>query len=115
MLSGGGGAGRGPGAVWGWGGGEGGGGGGGGGGAVGAGAREAVGARKPQIPDERLSLMFACTHPAIERGIRAPLMLQTILGFDAATIASAFLVSPATMGQRLTRAKNKIRQAGIPF
>jgi RNA polymerase sigma-70 factor (ECF subfamily) len=76
---------------------------------------EAVVATKPQIPDERLSLMFACTHPAIERGIRAPLMLQTILGFDAATIASAFLVSPATMGQRLTRAKNKIRQAGIPF
>jgi RNA polymerase sigma-70 factor (ECF subfamily) len=59
---------------------------------------EAVVASKPQIPDERLSLMFACTHPAIERGIRAPLMLQTILGFDAATIASAFLVSPATMG-----------------
>ena len=76
---------------------------------------EAVVASKPQIPDERLSLMFACTHPAIERGIRAPLMLQTILGFDAATIASAFLVSPATMGQRLTRAKSKIRQAGIPF
>ena len=76
---------------------------------------EAAVASKPQIPDERLSLMFACTHPAIERGIRAPLMLQTILGFDAATIASAFLVSPATMGQRLTRAKNKIRQAGIPF
>jgi RNA polymerase sigma-70 factor (ECF subfamily) len=74
---------------------------------------EAVVASKPQIPDERLSLMFACTHPAIERGIRAPLMLQTILGFDAATIALAFLVSPATMGQRLTRAKNKIRQAGI--
>jgi RNA polymerase sigma-70 factor (ECF subfamily) len=59
--------------------------------------------------------MFACTHPAVERGIRAPLMLQTILGFDAATIASAFLVAPATMGQRLARAKSKLRQAGIPF
>ena len=59
--------------------------------------------------------MFACAHPAIERGIRAPLMLQTILGFDAAAIASAFLVSPRTMGQRLVRAKNRIRQAGIPF
>src|SRR5262249_60394475 len=58
---------------------------------------------------------FACTHPAVERGIRAPLMLQTILGFDAATIASAFLVAPATMGQRLARAKSKLRQAGIPF
>ena len=67
------------------------------------------------IPDERLALMFACAHPAIAPGIRAPLILQTILGFDAATIASAFLMSPATMGQRLVRAKNKIRQAGIPF
>ncbi|TIT02162.1 MAG: RNA polymerase subunit sigma-70, partial [Mesorhizobium sp.] len=50
------------------------------------------------LPDERLRLMFACAHPAIEAGVRAPLILQTILGFDAATIASAFLVSPATMG-----------------
>jgi RNA polymerase sigma-70 factor, ECF subfamily len=67
------------------------------------------------IPDERLSLMFACAHPAIEAAIRAPLILQTILGFDAATIASAFLVAPTTMGQRLARAKAKIRLAGIPF
>jgi RNA polymerase sigma-70 factor, ECF subfamily len=67
------------------------------------------------IPDDRLSLMFACAHPAIDPGIRAPLILQTILGFDAATVASAFLVSPATMGQRLVRAKTKIREAGIPF
>ena len=67
------------------------------------------------IPDDRLSLMFACAHPAIDPGIRAPLILHTVLGFDAATIASAFLVSPATMSQRLVRAKNKIRQAGIPF
>jgi RNA polymerase sigma-70 factor (ECF subfamily) len=76
---------------------------------------EAVTANELQIPDERLALMFACTHPAVDRGIRAPLMLQTILGFDAATIASAFLVSPSTMGQRLARAKSKLRQAGIPF
>src|SRR5258705_8799399 len=68
-----------------------------------------------EIPDDRLSLMFACAHPAIDPGIRAPLILQTLLGFDAATIASAFLVSPAAMGQRLSRAKNKIREAGIPF
>jgi RNA polymerase sigma-70 factor (ECF subfamily) len=67
------------------------------------------------IPDDRLQLMFACAHPAIEAGVRAPLMLQTILGFDAATIASAFLVAPSTMGQRLVRAKAKIKQAGIPF
>ncbi|UCI08148.1 RNA polymerase sigma factor [Mesorhizobium sp. B1-1-8] len=67
------------------------------------------------LPDERLRLMFACAHPAIEPGVRAPLMLQTVLGFDAATIASAFLMSPATMGQRLVRAKNRIRETGIPF
>ncbi|RWG10199.1 MAG: RNA polymerase subunit sigma-70, partial [Mesorhizobium sp.] len=52
------------------------------------------------LPDERLRLMFACAHPAIEASVRAPLILQTVLGFDAATIASAFLVSPTTMGQR---------------
>jgi RNA polymerase sigma-70 factor (ECF subfamily) len=67
------------------------------------------------IPDDRLSLMFACAHPAIDPEVRTPLILQTLLGFDAATIASAFLVAPATMGQRLVRAKSKIREAGIPF
>ncbi len=67
------------------------------------------------IPDRRLGLMFACAHPAIDRAIRAPLMLQAILGLDAERIASAFLISPATMSQRLVRAKNKIRQAGIPL
>ncbi|MBV8441415.1 MAG: RNA polymerase subunit sigma-70 [Hyphomicrobiales bacterium] len=67
------------------------------------------------IPDRRLALMFACAHPAIDESIRAPLMLQTILGLDAAAIASAFLVSPAAMGQRLARAKAKIRLAGVPF
>jgi RNA polymerase sigma-70 factor, ECF subfamily len=67
------------------------------------------------IPDSRLQLMFACAHPAIDPAVRAPLILQTILGFDAATIGSAFLVAPATMGQRLVRAKTKIKQAGVPF
>lgn len=67
------------------------------------------------IPDQRLGLLFACAHPGIDAGVRAPLMLQVVLGFDAATIASAFLVAPATMGQRLSRAKAKIRQAGIAF
>jgi predicted RNA polymerase sigma factor len=67
------------------------------------------------IPDHRLALLFACTHPALERGIRAPLMLQVVLGLDAATIASAFLIAPAAMGKRLVRAKAKIQDAGIPF
>ncbi len=75
----------------------------------------AAAADNEALPDERLSLMFACAHPAIDAGVRAPLILQTILGFDAATIASAFLVSPATMGQRLVRAKNRLREAGVPF
>jgi predicted RNA polymerase sigma factor len=68
-----------------------------------------------EIPDRRLALMFACAHPAIDAGIRAPLMLQVVLGLDARTIGSAFLASPAAMGKRLVRAKEKIREAGIPF
>jgi predicted RNA polymerase sigma factor len=68
-----------------------------------------------EIPDRRLALMFVCAHPAIEAGIRAPLMLQVVLGLDAKAIASAFLMSPAAMGKRLVRAKDKIRRAAIPF
>ncbi len=71
--------------------------------------------RDMQIPDKRLALLFACAHPAIEAGIRAPLMLQVVLGLDGEKIASAFLVSPAAMRKRLSRAKEKIQQAGIPF
>ena len=67
------------------------------------------------IPDQRLGLMFACAHPAIDSSIRAPLILQVVLGLDAKTIASAFLTSPAAMSKRLVRAKEKIREAGIPF
>ena len=74
-----------------------------------------AGAADIEIPDRRLGLMFACAHPAIEPAIHAPLILQVVLGLDARTIASAFLTSPAAMSKRLGRAKDKIRQAGIPF
>lgn len=67
------------------------------------------------FPDERLKLLFVCAHPAINPGVHTPLMLQCVLGLDAVRIAQAFLVSPAAMGQRLARAKAKIRDAGIAF
>ena len=67
------------------------------------------------FPDERLKLMFICAHPAIAANVRTPLMLQVVLGLDAARVASAFLVQPAAMGQRLSRAKTKIRDARIAF
>ena len=78
-------------------------------------AEERSATDEPSIPDNRLALMFVCAHPAIDPAVRTPLMLQTILGFDAATIASALLTSPAAMSQRLVRAKAKIQAARIPF
>lgn len=69
----------------------------------------------PDIPDRRLELMLVCAHPAIAESVRMPLMLQTVLGVDSAAIAAAFAVEPATMAQRLVRAKRRIRAAGIPF
>jgi predicted RNA polymerase sigma factor len=68
-----------------------------------------------EFPDERLKLLFVCAHPAIDPAMHTPLMLQTVLGLDAARIAQAFLIAPKTMGQRLFRAKTKIRSGGIPF
>jgi predicted RNA polymerase sigma factor len=72
-------------------------------------------AESAAFPDERLKLLFVCAHPAIDPMVRTPLMLQTVLKLDAARIASVFLIQPATMGQRLSRAKTKIRDARIRF
>ncbi|MFN8582256.1 MAG: DUF6596 domain-containing protein [Gemmatimonadaceae bacterium] len=67
------------------------------------------------IPDERLVMLFACAHPAIDERVRAPLLLQVVMGVDAARIARAFLMSPGAMSKRLVRAKEKIRAVRIPF
>nr|WP_245839362.1 DUF6596 domain-containing protein [Mycobacterium aquaticum] len=72
-------------------------------------------AEPAEIPDRRLELMLVCAHPAIAPDARTPLMLQTVLGVDAAAIAGAFAVAPATMAQRLVRAKKRVRDARIPF
>ncbi len=72
-------------------------------------------AEAPDLPDDRLRLMFVCTHPAIDAGVRSALMLQTVLGLDAARIARAFVISPEAMTKRLTRAKAKIKATGLRF
>jgi RNA polymerase sigma-70 factor, ECF subfamily len=71
--------------------------------------------KMPMIADKRLELMFVCGHPAIDAAARTPLMLQTVLGLTAERIASSFLVSPDTMGRRLSRAKARIKDTGIAF
>lgn len=65
--------------------------------------------------DERLQMLALCAHPALDASVRTPLMLQLVLGLDAAAIAPAFLMSPAAMSQRLVRAKAKIRDTAIDF
>lgn len=91
--------------------------------------REAVGAQKLRevaamadesepaydVPDDRLRLMFTCCHPALAMEARVALTLRTLAGLSTAEIARAFLVPETTMSKRLTRAKQKIQYAGIPY
>jgi RNA polymerase sigma-70 factor (ECF subfamily) len=67
------------------------------------------------IPDRRLELMLVCAHPAVNRALHTPLMLNTVLGFTAEQVGRAFSVPPATMATRLVRAKKRIKAAGVPF
>jgi RNA polymerase sigma-70 factor (ECF subfamily) len=67
------------------------------------------------IEDDRLRLVFACCHPAIERTVQVPLTLREVCGLTTEEIAAAFLAAPAAMAQRIVRGKAKIRDAGIPF
>jgi RNA polymerase sigma-70 factor (ECF subfamily) len=67
------------------------------------------------VPDDRLQLIFTCCHPALPLEARVALTLRSLAGLSTAEIARAFVVSERTMGQRLRRAKNKIRNAAIPF
>jgi RNA polymerase sigma-70 factor (ECF subfamily) len=76
---------------------------------------EPVVTEEPTIPDERLELIFTCCHPALAREAQVALTLRALGGLSVGEIASAFLVAPDTMKRRLTRAKAKIRGAGIPF
>ena len=76
---------------------------------------EAANAAAPDIPDERLRLIFTCCHPALEPKSRIALTLRTLGGLGTAEVARAFLDRETTMGQRLSRARAKISRAGIPY
>jgi RNA polymerase sigma-70 factor, ECF subfamily len=78
-------------------------------------ADERVGDEEPIFPDDRLKLLFACAHPAVDPAMHVPLMLQTVLGLEARQIAQALLVSPSAMAQRLVRTKAALREARVPI
>src|SRR5206468_3314301 len=67
------------------------------------------------IGDDRLTLMFTCCHPALALDAQVALTLRTLAGLTTAEIARAFLTGEQTMAKRLVRAKQKIRNAGIPY
>ncbi len=72
-------------------------------------------AQEDTVIDQRLSMLFLCAHPQIDPAVRMPLMLQTVMGLEARRIAAALLVPPATLAQRLVRAKARIRDAKLVF
>jgi RNA polymerase sigma-70 factor (ECF subfamily) len=78
-------------------------------------ALEALGDDVHDIPDDRLRLLFTCCHPALATDAQVALTLRTVGGLSTREIARAFLVPEPTLGQRLTRAKRKIREAAIPY